>query len=322
MASSRKDPKPRLKLVVRCLPPQLTEANFRTSIEKFNELISDYYFVPGRVSEKKSTNARAYLGFTSPEGLNQFFQFFNGHVFVTNKGREQKAIVEYAPSQKLPKKATKSDPREGTIETDEDFLKFLEELKTPVVQLPSAEEQLDKRLADKEANQMPTTTPLLEFLREKRAHKEKQREERAERRKRNSNNKEKKESTSKRTSGDGTKKEKTSRRRDREDKKKKKRDPIEKKEGEPGDEKKGKNGIWQIRKQTEPGTVAIQTRDPSDSEEHMESESHSTNTGAPSQPGQPSNPKPPRRTQPRRGRSNKPYTPKPTPSTPLNLNAP
>jgi Smg-4/UPF3 family len=41
-------------------------------------------------------------------------------------GDEYSAIVEFAPFQKIPKAARKKDAKNGTIETDPDFLKFVE----------------------------------------------------------------------------------------------------------------------------------------------------------------------------------------------------
>lgn len=40
-------------------------------------------------------------------------------------GNEYAAVVEFAPSQKLPATNTKVDQREGTIEEDEDYKRFV-----------------------------------------------------------------------------------------------------------------------------------------------------------------------------------------------------
>lgn len=48
-------------------------------------------------------------------------------------GHEYPAIVEFAPNQKIPKKSrSHKDPKNGTIDEDSDYLKFLENLENPV----------------------------------------------------------------------------------------------------------------------------------------------------------------------------------------------
>ena len=52
-------------------------------------------------------------------------QFYLGH--------EYQAIVEFAPNQKIPRKSrSHKDGKNGTIEEDPDYLKFLENLENPV----------------------------------------------------------------------------------------------------------------------------------------------------------------------------------------------
>eukprot|EP01114_Cavostelium_apophysatum_P022798 TRINITY_DN8373_c0_g1_i1.p1 TRINITY_DN8373_c0_g1~~TRINITY_DN8373_c0_g1_i1.p1 ORF type:complete len:421 (-),score=86.97 TRINITY_DN8373_c0_g1_i1:40-1302(-) len=174
--------KPKLKLVVRCLPPHLTEDLFLSTVEslgftvKNNEKLVDFfYYEQGKVyNDRPTRDSRAYVAFTSTDQLQRFMTKFNGHTFITNKGVEQKASVEYAPFQKVPKPKKKPDPRETTIETDPDYLQFLEELKKPTQTIPSAEEQLDRRLEREReiaalsgGHMPPIISPLLEFLKTK-----------------------------------------------------------------------------------------------------------------------------------------------------------
>lgn len=63
-------------------------------------------------------------------------------------GAQFKAIVEYAPSQRVPKPCDKKDPREGSISKDPDYLEFLKLIAQPVENLPSAEIQLERREAE------------------------------------------------------------------------------------------------------------------------------------------------------------------------------
>lgn len=107
-------------------------------------------------SQKNQRFSRAYIDFEKPEDVVEFAEFFDGHVFVNEKGNlvspasfvswqiiwfvfsflleeneniffchllnslfipsgtQFKALVEYAPSQRVPK-LSKKDGREGTI---------------------------------------------------------------------------------------------------------------------------------------------------------------------------------------------------------------
>jgi len=269
-----KEKKPKTKLVIRLLPPQLTEEQFRETISKYLNEVDFCYFCPGKQTEKKLIHSRAYVNFTSVQAAENFFLKFNGHVFVTNKGKENKTVVEYAPYQKISNGPFKQDLRENTIEQDPDYLQFLEQLQQPLVTLPSAEVQLEKRLQEERelaaANGgviPPQTTPLLEALR---AQKLKGRVREGKGRNGKSSRKEKE----KTKDVDKIKRrEKGSRKKDREEKRKKKKEEgkegSDKKFGEESKESKSKkekedgrpkNGIW-IRRHLEPGSVTIQARE-------------------------------------------------------------
>ncbi|CAI0439527.1 unnamed protein product [Linum tenue] len=88
-------------------------------------------------------------------------------------GTQFKAVVEYAPSQRVPKHLSKKDGREGTISKDPEYLQFLEAILKPVENLPSAEIQLERRDAERAgaAKDAVIVTPLMEFIRQKRAAK-------------------------------------------------------------------------------------------------------------------------------------------------------
>ncbi|KAJ4867259.1 Regulator of nonsense transcripts UPF3 [Raphanus sativus] len=122
-------------------------------------------------SYKTQKHSRAYFGFKSPEDVYEFAAFFNGHVFVNENGAQFKAIVEYGPSQRVPKPCDKKDPREGSITKDPDYIQFLKLIAQPVENLPSAEVQLERREAEQSgaSKPAPIVTPLMEFIRQKRA---------------------------------------------------------------------------------------------------------------------------------------------------------
>ena len=99
-------PKARTKVVIRRMPPSLTEHQFLESIqEKFAEAYNYFYFVPGKtylllvlllgneminVIPRRTTalsrNARAYLNFNTPEQVLAFHKIYEDHVILDAKG--------------------------------------------------------------------------------------------------------------------------------------------------------------------------------------------------------------------------------------------
>ncbi|KAK6121260.1 hypothetical protein DH2020_044963 [Rehmannia glutinosa] len=169
-----KGPLDRTKVVLRHLPPTISQSNL---VEHVDSRFSGRYhwlaFRPGKSSPKHLTHSRAYINFNRPEDVIEFAEFLNGHVFVNEKGAQFKAIVEYAPSQCVPKQWSKKDGREGTILKDPEYLEFLEIIAKPVENLPSAEIQLERKEAERAGapKDAPIVTPLMEFVRQKRVAK-------------------------------------------------------------------------------------------------------------------------------------------------------
>ncbi|XP_031474842.1 regulator of nonsense transcripts UPF3-like [Nymphaea colorata] len=169
-----KDPLDRTKVVLRHLPPSISQAVLMEQVDaRFAGRYRWTAFRPGKTSHKNMRYARAYIDFKRPEDVLEFAEFFDGHVFVNEKGSQFKTIVEYAPSQRVPKSWSKKDGREGTIHKDSEYLEFLEMLAKPVENLPSAEIQLERREAERASAPKETIviTPLMEFVRQKRATK-------------------------------------------------------------------------------------------------------------------------------------------------------
>ncbi|CAK8530127.1 unnamed protein product [Lathyrus sativus] len=164
----------RTKVVVRHLPPTITEASLLPLIDSaFAGRYNWLSFRPAKISTKHTSYCRAYIDFKKPEDVIEFAEFFNGHVFVNEKGTQFKVTVEYAPSQRVPKQWSKKDGRDGTIYKDPEYLEFLEQLAKPAENLPSAEIQLEKREAERSGTgkDIPIVTPLMDFVRQKRASK-------------------------------------------------------------------------------------------------------------------------------------------------------
>ncbi|KAH9619372.1 hypothetical protein KSS87_011673 [Heliosperma pusillum] len=168
-----KEPLNRTKVVIRHLPPTLSLSSFFDQIDaRFSSTYNWSSFRPGKSSYKNQKFARAYINFNKPEDVIEFSEFFGGHVFVNEKGTQYKAIVEYAPSQRVPKPIGKKDGREGTIHKDPEYMEFLERVSKPVENLPSADIQLERREAERAGvHEAPVITPLMDFVRKKRAAK-------------------------------------------------------------------------------------------------------------------------------------------------------
>ncbi|XP_059449216.1 regulator of nonsense transcripts UPF3 isoform X2 [Corylus avellana] len=167
-----KDPLERTKVVIRHLPPSLTQSDFFPQIDdKFSGRYNWFCFRPGKNSQKHQRYSRAYIDFKRPEDVFKFAEFFAGHVFVNEKGAQYKIVVEYAPSQRVRKPFSKKDSREGTIYKDPDYLEFLKIIAKPAENLPSAEIQLERKEAEQAgtAKEPPIVTPLMEYVRQKRA---------------------------------------------------------------------------------------------------------------------------------------------------------
>ncbi|XP_042061771.1 regulator of nonsense transcripts UPF3-like isoform X1 [Salvia splendens] len=169
-----KGPLDRTKVVLRHLPPTISQSNLVDQIDsRFSGRYRWLAFRPGKSSTKHLKYARAYIDFNESDDVIEFAEVFKGHVFVNEKGTQFRTIVEYAPSQRIPKQWSKKDGREGTILKDPEYLEFLEFLAKPVENLPSAEIQLERKEAERAGapKDAPIVTPLMDFVRQKRAAK-------------------------------------------------------------------------------------------------------------------------------------------------------
>ena len=175
--------------------------------EEFLEAISpipehnDYYFCRADTSLGAFGFCRAYINFLHMEDVFVFKDKFDGYVFVDTKGNEFVAIVEFAPFQRIPRRrfgangqpitAKKRDNKCGTIEQDSDYTQFLEDLEKMKneTNMPSADvylEEIEARDKQLRANHgcAKVSTPLIEFIKNRKLEKNRLREERREERKR------------------------------------------------------------------------------------------------------------------------------------------
>ncbi|KAJ8125306.1 hypothetical protein O1611_g8336 [Lasiodiplodia mahajangana] len=80
--------------------------------------------------------------------------------------------VEISLLQKIPTGKKRTDPRQGTIDAEPEFMKFLESLTAPT---PTKEADFEQAAEDSGKSDVKvTTTPLVEYLKEKKANKAKE----------------------------------------------------------------------------------------------------------------------------------------------------
>ncbi|KAG6737835.1 hypothetical protein POTOM_059366 [Populus tomentosa] len=163
----KKEPLGRTKVVIRHLPPSLSQSNL---FSQFDHLFCHRYnwfrFRPGNSSHKSQRYSRAYIDFKNPEDVLEFSDFFHGHVFVNEKGSNvfNLVLLLYVIVSFL------SSIRFGVYP---DYLEFLKLIAKPARNPPSAEIKLERKEAEESeaVKGAPFSTPLMEFVRKKRADK-------------------------------------------------------------------------------------------------------------------------------------------------------
>ncbi|XP_059613899.1 regulator of nonsense transcripts 3B-like [Phlebotomus argentipes] len=172
--------KPLTKVVIRRLPPTMSEETFKEQINPIPD--HDYfYFVPADWTLGLNSSCRAYINFLRQEDIFIFKEKFDGYVFVDTRGAEYPAVVEFAPFQGLPKnRARKKDAKCNTIETESHFLAFLETLKGDNEKQESKLEFTYQFRDDKKIK----STPLLEFIATKRQEKREEKKRKVEEKRR------------------------------------------------------------------------------------------------------------------------------------------
>src|SRR5699024_9164608 len=78
--------------------------------------------------------------------------------------------LEFAPYAKIPGNRVRRDARQGTIDQDPEFITFLESLTQPITK-PSL---TDSTTEGEEKKDMATTTPLVQYIKDKKANKAKE----------------------------------------------------------------------------------------------------------------------------------------------------
>ncbi|KAL5964146.1 Regulator of nonsense transcript 3A [Taenia solium] len=138
------------KIIIRHLPPKLTEEHFKEMCSPIPPY--DYFrFCSTDPTLGGKNFCRAYINFCDPESVFAFRERFSDYVFVDSEGNEANAIVEYAVFQGTPNTPplSKVDRRQGTIDEDSTYQKFLANLNASQSEVPNSEESSASKQAAK-----------------------------------------------------------------------------------------------------------------------------------------------------------------------------
>uniref|UniRef100_A0A0A1WFY7 Regulator of nonsense transcripts 3A n=1 Tax=Zeugodacus cucurbitae TaxID=28588 RepID=A0A0A1WFY7_ZEUCU len=172
-AHKKEKQKPQTKIIIRHLPPTMTEEEFLKQIDPLPPH-DFYYFAAPDWSLGYDATCRAYITMKNYDDVFLFRDRFDGYVFVDSKGAEYPAIVEFAPFQGLVKnKSRRVDSKVNTIEQEPHYQQFLTKLEEDREAAKGSENKLEFSL-DRKKEEKITSTPLLQYLANK---KEKRREE-------------------------------------------------------------------------------------------------------------------------------------------------
>ncbi|KAF7543318.1 hypothetical protein G7Z17_g10840 [Cylindrodendrum hubeiense] len=172
------------KLVIRRLPPGMTQTEFASILGNEWDVgkgrVDWFSYAPGKISNdpsKPSRPGRAYLHVVRKDdimALNDSVRtstWEDAKATFNNPSLIGPPAVEFAIYKKIPSNKKRTDARQGTIDQDPEFMAFLEDLANPA----PPNQNIDADDADdiSKAESKVTTTPLIEYLKEKKANKAK-----------------------------------------------------------------------------------------------------------------------------------------------------
>ncbi|RDL40967.1 putative Regulator of nonsense transcripts 3A [Venustampulla echinocandica] len=175
----------KLKLVIRRLPPGLTESEFLTVLGdewKVGQGKVDWFLYKGgkdsKDPSKPSRPSRAYLHLTKESHLLSLSDTVRQSIFedaqntFTNPCLIGPPTVEFAPYGRTPGGRRRVDARAGTIDQDPEFMAFLEGLANPTTSKELNADSLAEGSSTKQ--EKVTMTPLVQYLKDKKANKNKE----------------------------------------------------------------------------------------------------------------------------------------------------
>ncbi|KAK7427499.1 hypothetical protein QQZ08_005940 [Neonectria magnoliae] len=172
------------KLVIRRLPPGMTQTEFTSILGSEWDVgkgrVDWFSYAPGKISNdpsKPSRPGRAYVHVMRKDDIMALSDsvrtstWEDAKATFNNPSLIGPPAVEFAIYKKVPSTKKRSDARQGTIDQDPEFMAFLEDLANPA----PPRENIDADDADDvaKAEAKVTTTPLIEYLKEKKANKAK-----------------------------------------------------------------------------------------------------------------------------------------------------
>lgn len=128
---------------------------------------------------KPSKPSRAYLHLTNPKYINELADKVRSATFNDAKGSAKEKhpapsvtpVVEFDPFGRIPSNKTRKDLRQGTIDQDQEFIDFLESLTNPIPKVATVDQEDE---AGTKAKEKVTITPLVQYIKEKKANKAKE----------------------------------------------------------------------------------------------------------------------------------------------------
>ncbi|CAE7306657.1 UPF3 [Symbiodinium microadriaticum] len=169
-----------LKVVVRLLPPEITEEELIATVPEAHLKRTTWRsFQAGkryRGEAKASVNARCYFLFDQEDSADKFIKDYHGHQFVDGQGESFRAVACFAPYAKVPRQKVTKDARDGTIFEDATYKQFLDGLAVPKAFEAPPDPVSELQPSSKK------DTPLLNYMKtraaERRARQEKRERER------------------------------------------------------------------------------------------------------------------------------------------------
>ncbi|KAI2632170.1 Smg-4/UPF3 family-domain-containing protein [Hypoxylon sp. NC1633] len=184
VAKSKEPPRGK-KVIIRRLPPGMTEAEFWALLgdewKTGNGKVDWTRFQEGQISHdpsNPSSPARCYLHVIQDEDIAMLAETVQRTIWEDEKRSfTDSALVgppylEFSIYHKIPTTKRRTDSKQGTIDQDPDFMAFLDSL----TQDPALKDTDAEQIADDagKPDAKVTTTPLVEYLREKKANKGKE----------------------------------------------------------------------------------------------------------------------------------------------------
>jgi len=172
------------KVVIRRLAPGMTEEEFSNILgdawKSGNGKVGWFSYHPGKISKdpaKPSRPSRAYLHVLRRDELLGLSDAVRTSVWEdareswTDPALVGPPVVEQCIYKKIPSGKRRTDGRQGTIDQDREFMAFLESLANPDAHKDGEGEHSTD---DGSKPEKATTTPLIEYLKEKKANKAKE----------------------------------------------------------------------------------------------------------------------------------------------------